>query len=261
MSSIASPSSTPPLTLNAARRGVGPCLVFLHYFGGSSHTWGEVIDYLQEGFDCIALDLRGWGDSPAPDEGYSVADTGRDVENTLQTLGVGEYVLVGHSMGGKVAQWMAAQSAPGLTRLLLAAPSPLSPEPMSDTSRRDLREAWGDRDACRAILANITAQALPPIAAQGVLADNLRASRAAWHAWCDLGSRENLAGDYAHINIPTALLAGECDAPLSPAFLHEHVAARLTHCPVSVVSGAGHLLPLEAPEAVAGFIRRNVREG
>ncbi|MEJ7674662.1 MAG: alpha/beta fold hydrolase [Chitinophagaceae bacterium] len=53
-------------TLNFVETGKGnTTLVFLHYFGGSSKSWNGVIEQLKESFHCIAIDLRGFGDSPA----------------------------------------------------------------------------------------------------------------------------------------------------------------------------------------------------
>jgi pimeloyl-ACP methyl ester carboxylesterase len=54
-------------------------LVFLHYFGGSSKTWTEVIDQLGGDYHCIAPDLRGFGDSEALTANYSIKDYADDV--------------------------------------------------------------------------------------------------------------------------------------------------------------------------------------
>ena len=80
--------------LRIAEGGTGePALVFLHYWGGS-----------------VATDGR-----------YALADMADDVESVVRTLDLRRYVLVGHSMGGKVAQIVAKRQPPGLAGLVLVA--------------------------------------------------------------------------------------------------------------------------------------------
>ena len=89
---------------------------------------------------------------------------------------------------------------------------------------------------------------------QQVIEDNLRASRAAWESWADLGSREDLSSLASQITVPTAVLAGEHDPVLSPDVLTREVAERIPGAALTVLPGAGHLMPLEAPAAVAEWI-------
>ena len=232
-------------------------LIFLHYFGGSSRTWQPVITLLSPEFRCVALDLRGWGDSETPPNGEDcrVEGMAADVSALVTKLGLSEYALVGHSMGGKAAQFIAAGTPPGLTQLLLVAPSPLSPEPMTDEGRAAMRAAWGDADASRQTLQTIARLPLASETVDRIVADNLRASRTAWEAWADIGSREDLSAMASKITVPTAVLSGTGDAVLSPAVLTREVVSRIPGATLTTVPDAGHLLPLEAPHAVADWIR------
>jgi pimeloyl-ACP methyl ester carboxylesterase len=78
-----------------------PALVFLHYWGGSSRTWQDVIDLLGGSPRSIALDQRGWGGSVATDGRYDLSAMADDAEAVARILGLNRYVLVGHSMGGQ----------------------------------------------------------------------------------------------------------------------------------------------------------------
>jgi len=242
--------------LNLAGTGDGgdEALVFLHYFGGSSRTWGPVMDALAPR-RCLAPDARGWGDSDAPAGGYAVADMAGDVAELIAALGLTRYTLVGHSMGGKAAQVLAARRPVGLARLLLVAPSPLSPEPMTDEARAKMRAAWGDGSASRETLATIAKLPLGEGAGAMVIADTLRASRVAWEAWADRGSREDLSGRAAEIAVPTFVLAGAADPILPPDVLRGAVVEKISGATLLAVPGAGHLLPLEDVGAVAGWVR------
>ncbi len=241
--------------LNLAEAGEGgTALVFLHYFGGSSRTWGPVMGLLAGGSHCLAPDARGWGDSDAPPTGYTLAEMADDVAGLVAALGLTQYTLVGHSMGGKAAQVLAARCPPGLERLLLVAPSPLSPEPMTEEARAKMRAAWGDEDAARETLKTIAKLPLGRAVEETVIADNLRASRVAWEAWADGGSREDLSALAARIEVPTHVLVGEADPVLPPDVLRGAVVGRIAGATLTVTPGAGHLLPLEDARAVAGWV-------
>lgn len=247
--------------LNLTERGAGDrALLGLHYFGGSSRTWGPVMDILAADFRCLALDFTGWGDSDAAGA-YTVADMADDAAGVAAALGLADYALVGHSMGGKAAQAFTARRPAGLGALLLVAPSPLSPEPMTGQGRADLRAAWGHEDAARRTLTQIASLPLSPERVEMAVADNLRAARAAWEAWPDGGGREDLSALASEIAVPTHILAGELDPVMPPDLLRREVQARISGASLAVAPGAGHLLPLEDAEAVAGWVREVLGRG
>lgn len=250
------------LSFHVSDTGTGlPALVFLHYFGGSARTWQPVIERLSSQFRCLAIDLRGWGDSESTPTGYAVADMAGDVQAILDTLSLPRFALVGHSMGAKAAQVLAARALPGLEKLLLIGPSPLSPEPMTEGDRAEMRAAWGDADAARKTLNTIAKLPLSEAWQQQVIEDNLRASREAWEAWADLGSLEDLSAMAAQITVQTAVLAGEHDPVLSPDVLIREVTERIPGATQTLLPGAGHLMPLEAPDAVAEWIAAQITTG
>jgi 3-oxoadipate enol-lactonase len=78
-----------------------PALVFLHYWGGSSRTWQEVIGRLGGEPLAIVLNQRGWGGSVATDGRYDLHAMANDIEAVVRLLGLKRYMIVGHSMGGK----------------------------------------------------------------------------------------------------------------------------------------------------------------
>ena len=231
-------------------------LVLLHYFGGSSRTWVPVMEALAPDFRCFAPDLRGWGDSDAPETGYTVGDMADDAAALIATLGLARYTLIGHSMGGKAAQVLAARRPLGLERLLLVAPSPLSPEPMTEEARAKMRAAWGSKDAARVTLQTIAKLPLGRDAEEAVIADNLRASQVVWEAWADEGSREDLSARASEIEAPTHVLVGAADPVLPPEVLRREVVGRIVGATLTVIPGTGHLLPLEDSGAVAEWVRR-----
>ncbi len=246
--------------LNLFEQGQGEqTLFFLHYFGGSSRTWQPVINLLAANYRCLALDLRGWGDSDAvPKSACRVEDMAEDARQIIAALGLTRYTLIGHSMSGKAAQALAADPPPGLEQMLLVAPSPLSPEPMTGDDRASMQAAYGSEAASREILTKIACLPLSPETKAVVIADNLRASRAAWEAWADLGSKQDLSALAPQILAPTHVLSGTGDAVLPPDVQQREVIARIPGASLTTVPDAGHLLPLEAPEIVADWIRTHL---
>jgi pimeloyl-ACP methyl ester carboxylesterase len=98
----------------------GPAIVFLHGGGLNAHTWDVVCDLLHAEFRCVAIDLRGHGDSDWHDEGdYSLAAHARDLRAAVTGLQLGTFVLVGMSLGGSVALTYAAEHASDLLGLVL----------------------------------------------------------------------------------------------------------------------------------------------
>ena len=92
-------------TLHAHRVGSGEPLVLLHGLGESHIGWRPVLDALSEGYDVIAIDLPGFGQSPTLPRGVSptAVNLAAAVQHTLDTLGVGEYHVAGYSLGARVA--------------------------------------------------------------------------------------------------------------------------------------------------------------
>ena len=236
-----------------------PTLVFLHYFGGSSRSWREVIELLPSTCSCIAPDLRGFGDSEATPEGYSVSESADDVLALLQVLEVRDFVLIGHSMGGKIALEIASRQPKGLRSLVLLAPSTPTPEPIPDAERARMRAGWGQPDSARETIRGASDPPLEPEVFDRADEDGLRSSRAAWLAWLDAGSREDITPRMSRIQVPVSILAGECDGALGPQVLERELVARLANARLEVAPGCGHLLPLEAPRVVADFITQSIK--
>ena len=258
----------PTVTLEVHERpgAGGLAVVFLHYFGGSGRTWGPVMDALaDDGHRLIAPDLRGFGGSDAPGEEwthYTVDAMTDDVHRLLERLDVGPCLVVGHSMGAKVALALAARAPANLRGLVLVAPSPLTPEPMEPDERARMLAGQGDPDAARETLRTITAGPLPAARFDLALADQLRVSAPAWRAWLTHGNLENLADRMDGIIVPVTVAVGAKDENFTVALVEREIIARSRHArtPVVVVPGAAHLVPLEAPEAVAALVRATARE-
>jgi pimeloyl-ACP methyl ester carboxylesterase len=235
-------------------------LVFLHYWGGSSRTWKHITAALAPRFRTIAIDHRGWGESDAPGDGYGLADLAADAEGVIKALNLQRYVLVGHSMGGKVAQLMASRRPGGLVGLVLVAPSPPAPMAIPEEARAAMADAYDSRETVEATIDNVlTAKALSPQDREQVIADSLRGAILAKQAWPHVASQEDITAQVGAINVPALVIAGELDGVDSPATLQAELLSRLPHAVMHVLPGTGHLSMLESVDELLPLIERFCR--
>ncbi len=243
--------------LHVEQRGAGvPALVFLHYWGGSSRTWRHVVDRLAPDFRTVAIDQRGWGQSDAPPTGYALADLADDAMAVIAALDLELYVLVGHSMGGKVAQLIASRCPPGLIGVALVAPAPPGPLGLPLDARRSMVRAYDDRASVTAAVEHVLApHGLTVQDLETVVADSLAGAPAARLAWPLESSQEDLTAAVAAIAVPVMIISGADDRVDPPETLRRELLTRIPHAQFHVLPGVGHLSPYEAPAAVAGLLR------
>lgn len=231
--------------------------LFLHSWGSSKRDWALLAPLLPFEIEPTFVDLRGFGDAPAPPGPYDVASYADDVLRLVE--GWTEYLLVGHSMGGKFALAAAMRRPEGLSRLLLVAPSPPTPEPMSEEDRAKSLADYGDRAAARETVAKVSRAPLPEAIRQAAEDDYVRTSERGWKSWLEAGSREDISGLMDRIEVPVRVVVGAEDPVMHPEMLRREVADRLKDATLTEISGAGHLLPVEKPHELAAFVASNLR--
>jgi pimeloyl-ACP methyl ester carboxylesterase len=244
------------VALHVEDQGAGDLsLVFLHYYGGSSRTWKHVTAKLAPTFRTITIDHRGWGESDAPEQGYGLADLAADAEGVISALNLRHYVLVGHSMGGKVAQLIASRQPVGLAGLILVAPSQPSPMIMPAQAREMMAGAYASRAAVEASIDTmLTAKPLSAEDREQVIEDSLRGAPQAKAAWPRSTSLEDIAAQVGDIAVPTLVIAGALDRVDPPIRLRAELLPRIPQAVMHVLPGTGHLSMLESPDAVARLI-------
>jgi pimeloyl-ACP methyl ester carboxylesterase len=233
--------------------GEGPAVVLLHAGIADRRMWDQHLGWLTEsGWRAIAPDLPGFGehvpspDSPAPWD-YVVA--------VLDELGVERAALVGCSFGGAVALRVAV-IAPERVRALgiISAPAPgLEPSPRLDAAWTAIEEAMerGDIDAAvETVLATWLAPDAPVALRELVAAMQRRALELEAHGRPDeppdpIGESPQRLREIA---VPALVAAGEADMP-EFAWSARSLTDAIPGARHAVIPGAGHLAPLEAPDA------------
>lgn len=242
--------------INVEDAGTGELpIVFLHYWGGSSRTWRHVMSELGQSHRTIATDHRGWGLSDAPSSGYGLSDLAADAHGVIKHLDLQRYVLVGHSMGGKVAQLLASGRPDGLAGLVLVAPSPPSPMKLPLETRQAMVGAYDTRETVIATVTHVLAgNPLSPDDLETVVADSLKGAAPAKTAWPLVMSQEDITKRVGAIDVPTLVIGGELDRVDSVATLRTEVLPRIPQAEFRALPGTGHLSMLEAPKLLAKII-------
>lgn len=236
-------------TLPFLRAGAGPALVLVHGYLGGSAQWAAEIERFREHFDVIAVDLAGYGaarDQAAP---TTIAAHARAVLQTLDHLGVNGFHLLGHSMGGMVAQEIVHQAPHRVTRLVLYGTGPLGSIPgrfeTMARSRERLAEDGVERTARRIcatwLLDREASPAFESLAALGTRASPQAAEAGLWamEGW---DGRERLSS----IRQATLILWGEHDR--SYAWTQVEVLWRgIPAASLAVLPACAHALHLERP--------------
>ena len=105
------------LTLSVLEQGPrdGVPVVLLHGLSDSWWSWSEVLPHLPSTWRVLAPSQRGHGDSESPPAGsaYAIEEMARDVLALLDVRGIDRAVVVGHSMGGTVAERVAVIAPSG----------------------------------------------------------------------------------------------------------------------------------------------------
>ena len=247
------------MILAAREAGSGPSVCLLHGLFGAARNFGAVQRRLATRFRVIALDLRNHGASPhAP--GMSYATMAEDVQETLAAMGALPAAILGHSMGGKVAMWLALVRAEVVRALVVAdiAPVPYPPHHREMiAAMQGLTLAPGlTRQAADAALA----EAVPQPEVRGFLLQNLvMGEKPLWRnglveiaaAMAEIEDFAAPAG--AGYGGPTLFVAGERSDYIRPE--HEGVIQALFPAArFATVPGAGHWLHADNLEGLLAVV-------
>jgi pimeloyl-ACP methyl ester carboxylesterase len=261
------------LSIAEAGPGQSP-LLLVHGFTGAKEDFTPWLDRLAaSGWHAVAPDLRGHGASskPAQETDYSFEIMADDMLSLADALGWEHFVVLGHSMGGMVAQFMACEAPARLDGLILM-----------DTAHGPLRNLDPELvDAAVAIVRNQGMDALASILAerQGPLETaahrRLIDEQAGYAEFCDRKLRATSPALYAAMapafitaadrldrlrtlpqSLPVLVIAGELDEPfLGPS---QRMAADVGQAVLAIIPGAGHCPQFENTQAwwqaLSGFL-------
>ncbi len=236
------------------RRGnKGDVLVFLHYFGGSAKSWQWVAKELSNQYQCIAINLPGFGGAAAMDK-PSIQGFAEYVQEVLDSLKIKKYTLIGHSMGGKIAMQVAANASKGsVQQLILVAPSPPTTEPMKQEEKERMLK-HPDRQVAEKTVNGAVKQTLQAQRHKLAVETQLIIDEATWRWWLLEGMEHSIAEKVKSLELPVKVLASKDDPVMTFDVIEQRVMQVLVKAKLVTTQQIGHLSPLEAAEWVASEI-------
>ena len=234
-----------------------PTIVCLPYFGGSARSFSALWPLLPASWNLRAYTLKNVG---VENGRYSVATAFEQMARAIRRDVRGPFHIVAHSMGGKIALGAASLGLDNLESVILLAPSPPSPEPMSEANRAAMLRRHGTREGALETVRLASANPLPPELLEIAIEDDLATSDTDWRNWLEIGSREDSSYTLSSVRVPIKILLGEKDEGMTPDLMRQTIIEPLAalsapETELQVIEGAGHLLPLEAPQKVADWLR------
>ena len=255
---------------NYSTLGAGPMVMFLHGIGGGHLAFAPQLEtFAEAGYRAVAWDMPGYGHSD-PIEPYTFKGLAEKCIALIEALLAGDHPpvsLVGHSMGGMVAQEVVARRPDLVRQLVLCGTSASFGRPDGDWQRQFVAQRMAPLSAGQS-MAEVARGLVPAMAGPRALPEGLRLAehcmsgvrpgtyRRALEALVTFDRRAALG----QITAPTLLVAGEND-PNAPPEVMRKMGAQILGSRLCVMPGIGHLMNLEDPDAfdrlVLGFLSEN----
>ena len=232
------------------RAGHGTPLVFVHGYLGGSAQWQAEIKHFSDRFDVIAPDLPGFGDATHLEGCNTIHCMATRIIALLDHLGVGTFSLLGHSMGGMIAQEIAAIVGDRIDRLVLYGTGPLGIMPDRFEPIKLSRERLESDGVARTISRIGATWFYHGAAAPGfALVEQIGTGANPKAALNALDAMENWDGRAAlpTLSMPTLVLWGHEDRSYRWPQV-ETLWKTLPNATLSVVPGTSHAAHLEKPK-------------
>ncbi|MGY0055257.1 alpha/beta fold hydrolase [Streptomyces sp. LZ34] len=260
------------IELNVATAGQGPAVLLLHGFPHTWRLWTHVIGELATRYRVIAPDLRGFGDSARPADGYDAGTLAADAESLLEALGATSAAVVGIDVGTPPA-FLLAMRRPDLVRRLVVMESLLGRLPGAEEFLAQGPPWWfgfhGEPGLAESVLLGHEETYVTWFLDRGTLGRGVRpdvrdlivrayagseALRCAFGPYRALSStalRIRTAVDWARLTVPTLAIGAH---PVGRALEHQ-LRPYADHLEGHVIEDCGHIIPLDRPDALLALLR------
>jgi 3-oxoadipate enol-lactonase len=238
----------------------GAPVVFLHALGTDLHLWEAVLPLLPAGLRLIRVDLRGHGRSPCPAGDYYMGDLVADVAAVLDRLKARDAVVVGVSMGGMIAQGLAAERLDLVRALVLS----------NTAAKIATAQIWRERmenirQGGMAAIADATLERWfpPKFRDEPGFAERrerlLSTPVEGYLGFCAAIAETDLYESTSRLRLPTLAIAGTEDGSTPPDLVRE-TAGLIPGSRFRLIRGAGHLPCVDKPQEFAAALSTFLRE-
>ncbi|MEO7939572.1 MAG: alpha/beta hydrolase [Burkholderiaceae bacterium] len=249
-------AATVPATIE---QGGGTTAIFLlHGVGGGKQAWPTNMPALAgAGYRAIAWDMPGYGDSASVNP-YTTSELAQALHRLILQTGASRNVVLGHSMGGMVAQELAALWPAQVDGLILSATSAAFGRADGAWQQQFLQQRFAPLDAGMDMAA-LAQQLVPTMMAPDADVAALRLActvmaavpQSSYRAALQAIVSFNRLEDLARIKVPVLCLCGEHDRNAAPHVM-QRMAERIPQGRYQCLAGVGHLANMEQPQAFNG---------
>lgn len=232
----------------------GRGVMLIHGWAMAGALWDELLVQLShEGLKVVVPDLRGAGASDKPPTGYSVGRYAEDVLAVADHAGLkGAFTLVGHSMGGLIAQWLAVTEPGRVAALMLMNPVPARGLNVPPEAAALFSGAGGKAEPMGKVL-DMSCRMLPPKAREKLLHLAVEVGPGAVAESFDAWTRSHFEDKLSAVGCPTLVMATD-DPFLTPSLLREAVARKIRGARQAYLPGPGHYPQVEKPRETAALV-------
>lgn len=249
-----------PNTCHRVGNGPHPVLV-LHGWFGDARSFEQLEPWLDgDAYRYVFMDYRGYGGMQQTRGAYTIDEIASDALALADALRFQDFSLVGHSMGGMVAERIAGRAPDRVRALVAVAPVPCGGIRYDAATRRLLEEAAGNLDNRRTIIDRSTGGRLPSSwvdwkAAYSAAHSRPEAFAGYFRAWADTDFSDEIVGSH-----PVKVLVGEHDPTFNAGLMATTYLRRYARASVEILQNAGHYPMNETPLALARAIESFLAE-
>jgi len=229
----------------------GPPVVFSHSIGVSLALWDKLAPLLADRFRVVRMDNRGHGASSVPPAPYTMGRLTHDLERLIEHLALDRPVVVGLSIGGQMAQALAAKRPEMLRGAVLCATGLKIATPQMWNDRAETVRAGGMEALADAAVARWFAPGFSGSDEARGWRDRLAACPPEGYIGaCAALAGADLISTSSVLHLPVLALAAADDLATPPDLVRE-MADIIPHAEFRIIRNAGHLFPVEQPQAAA----------
>ncbi len=238
------------------RTGSGKPLVLVHGYPLDHTTWNEVTPLLENDFDLILPDLRGFGQSEVVESQYKIVDMAADLADLLDYLGIEQTVIAGHSMGGYVALAF-ARAYPERTLGLGLVSSQAPADPPERRQGRYDAAAEIAKTGVRPVADSMSAKLSPDERVQAYVGELIAAQRPTGlvGGLKAMAERDDSSYALSGFQFPVVLVHGEADE-LIPIQRAREIKAAIPNATLIELPDVGHMPMMEDPKATATALKK-----
>ena len=238
-------------------------VIICHGWFGDSQVFSKTFSHLNtKRFRYVFIDYRGYGKSKHLEGEYSINEIAQDAIDLADTLKLGQFHLVGHSMGGMVVQLIALKVPERIISIVAVTPVPASGVDFDENGLTLFKGAVESDDNRKIIINFTTGDRLSENWVNQIVSDSRKNSTQKafekyFDAWCNTDFSEKARG----LETPIKVLIGEFDPALNEEVMRNTFLKYYPNVELEILNNSGHYPMQEIPiwfvSTMEAFLSKN----